>query len=92
MFWLGSLMSQVLQCTQFCALIWNFGLPSRLQHFVDASRAIALRRLGVLRQVDLDGDCWILQLQMDRLILFVVGLENETEVSRSKVSMPSGFG
>ena len=28
MFWAGSLMSQVLQCTQFCALIWKRLLPS----------------------------------------------------------------
>src|ERR1700752_1576663 len=32
MLWLGSLMSQVLQWTQFCALITNRGLPPSSTH------------------------------------------------------------
>ena len=50
MFWFGSLMSQVLQWTQFCALIDEaFGVGSCLPSFdpfVDAGRAIAARRAG----------------------------------------------
>ena len=44
------------------------------QHLVDPGRAIALRRLGPLRQVDLDRHARILQPQMHRLIFLVVGL------------------
>ena len=41
---------------------------------VDARRAIEPRRLGVARQVYAHGDRRVRQLQMNRLILFMVGV------------------
>ena len=60
MLWAGSLMSQVLQCTQFCALMTKRGsVRLRLvgvDHLVDAGRAIEPRRLAVFRQIVADRD------------------------------------
>ena len=71
-------MSQVLQCTQFCALIWKRGLPSVVvDHLVDPRRAIALRGLAIDRQVDRDRDRRVVQLQVDRLVFLVVGVGEE---------------
>ena len=50
MFWAGSFTSQVLQWTQFCALIWNLSRVALGDHLVDLRRAVSLRRLGILRQ------------------------------------------
>jgi hypothetical protein len=40
--------------------------------------------------LDLQGH--VLDLQVDRLVLLVIGEERNTEDRRSKVSTPSGFG
>ena len=40
---------------------------------IDASRAVALRRFGIDRQVDVDRDVRIGQHQMHGLIFFVIG-------------------
>ena len=71
-------MSQVLQWTQFCALIWKRGWPlSSSTHFVDAGRAIALRRLGVERQIDARSESTGPAAQVNRLVLLVVGVRQE---------------
>src|SRR5713226_10260026 len=43
-------------------------------HLVNASRAVALRGLGIERQVDRDWDRRIAQLERNRLVLLVVGV------------------
>ena len=48
-----------------------------LDHFVDADRAVALRGLGVFRQISGDGNVRIAQFQMAGLVLVVVGVRQE---------------
>jgi len=44
MFWVGSLMSQVLQWTQFCALIWSRSVAVAVFHeFVHAADSSGFR-------------------------------------------------
>ncbi|MNC97980.1 hypothetical protein D3C83_158140 [compost metagenome] len=45
---------------------------SLLHHLIDTRRTIALRRLGIFRQVDADGDGGIGELQMRRFVLAVM--------------------
>jgi hypothetical protein len=86
-------MSQVLQCTQFCALIWNRRAAALvLDDLVDAGRAIALRRLVVERQVVRDRHVGVLQLQVAGWSSSWLVFDRNTEDSRSKVSTPSGLG
>ena len=40
---------------------------------VDPGRAIALRRFGIVRQIDRDRHMRVRELQVDRLVLFVIG-------------------
>ena len=47
-------------------------LPLFLHHLIDPGRAIALRRLGIVRQIDQDGQIRIGQLQMWRLAFLMV--------------------
>jgi hypothetical protein len=78
MFCAGSLMSQVLQCTQFCALIWKRLPPlGSFDDLVDAGRAVALRGLVVERQVVRIGTSGILQCQVAGLVFLVVGVRQE---------------
>ena len=56
MFCAGSFTSQVLQWTQFCALIWNLLVSPSAHHLIDQRRAIALRRLGIFRKIPVNRD------------------------------------
>uniref|UniRef100_A0A0N4ZZV5 Transposase n=1 Tax=Parastrongyloides trichosuri TaxID=131310 RepID=A0A0N4ZZV5_PARTI len=79
MFCEGSLMSQVLQCTQFWALIWKRGSAVFLaEHLVYAGRAVALRR----------------QLQVGRLVLGVVGVgdEDRRQLVERQLAVRLGIG
>lgn len=61
-------------------------------YFVHARRAVALGRFVVQRQVGADRDARVSQFQVARLLFFMVGAERNTELSLSKLSLPSGFG
>ena len=79
MFCVGSLMSQVLQWTQFCALICSRGAPARVagqshKRRPDNSAAPARRRAARLIAIGMVG---IPQLQMRRLVLLVIGVRDE---------------
>jgi hypothetical protein len=98
MFWFGSLMSQVLQCTQFCALMTKRGspapalvlaalvartgppaieLPSRIDPFIDAGRAVARRRPRIGAELRLLLQFHVAHLEVDRLIFLVIGVGQE---------------
>ena len=64
-----------------------------LDHFVDARRAIALRRFGVLGQVDLDRDRGVLELQVDGLVFLVLrrGERNARELVESQLAVGLGI-
>src|SRR3984957_4866102 len=49
-----------------------------IDDFIDAGRQMEPRRLAKLGQVDADGNRRVLQAQMDRLILFVIGVGKES--------------
>ena len=57
MFCVGSLMSQVLQCTQFCALICSRGSVAVVvaHDFVHARRAVALLGRVIESQIHVTG-------------------------------------
>ncbi len=46
-------------------------------HLIDPRRAVALRRLGIFRQVDVDRNARVLELQVDRLVFLVIGVGDE---------------
>ena len=78
MFWVGSLMSQVLQWTQFWALIWSRRFTTLAFHeFVNARRAITLLGTGIDRQVDGRRYVGVLERQMNRLVFLVIGVRYE---------------
>src|SRR5690606_3741406 len=93
MFWAGSLMSQVLQCTQFCALIWKRLLPSSLlitsytpagqYRWAGSSYFGRLCWIGMFGSVSLRWTGWFSSWLV---------LDRNTEDSLSKLSLPSGFG
>ena len=74
-------MSQVLQCTQFWALMTKRGSVRRVvcgvNDFIDAGRAVQPGRLSVTGKVVADRNGRIRQPQMDRLILLMVGVRQE---------------
>ena len=52
----------------------KFRIPFIIAHdLVNACRAISLRRLGVQRQIDHDGNAGVRELEVDRLIFLVIG-------------------
>ena len=57
MFWVGSLISHVLQCTQFCALICSFLAPLALSS-PDGKAESGLLTLEDILQLKLDAD-WV---------------------------------
>ena len=76
MFWLGSLISHVLQCHAVPGIDLKprFAIFLRTgKDFIDAGGAVPLRRFPVLRQIDSNRNVLIAELQMARLVLFVVG-------------------
>jgi hypothetical protein len=79
MFCVGSLMSQVLQCTQFCALICRRGLPplrrARSRTRRPGSSAARARRRA--RGWCAIGTAGVLQLQVAGLVFLVVGVGEE---------------
>src|SRR5271166_2334849 len=81
MFCAGSLMSQVLQWTQFLrvddeARVGAFGLVG-IDDVVNASRAIEPRRLAIPGKVVANRNRRVAQLEVDRLILLMVGVRQE---------------
>jgi len=48
-----------------------------IQHIIHTSRAVALRRLVVFRQVFLDGNLRVGRLQVNGLVFLVVGVRNK---------------
>ena len=92
MFCAGSLMSQVLQWTQFWELIWNTGLPTSSQRLVDAGGTVALRQLGVAGQVLPKWQSGSASCGCAGLVLFVVGVGEVDRAELSKLILPSGFG
>jgi uncharacterized NAD(P)/FAD-binding protein YdhS len=59
---------------------------------VNARRAIEPRRLGVARQVDAYGDRRVRQLQMNRLVLLVIGVGEEHRGRYVERDLPVGLG
>jgi hypothetical protein len=96
MFCVGSLMSQVLQCTQFCALICRRWASPPLASFghelVHAGRAVAALGAGVLGQVDVHRHAGVLQRQVRRLVLFVVGVADEHAGEAVEGQLAIGLG
>ena len=97
MFCAGSLMSQVLQWTQFCALMTKRGSAWRrlvgVDDLVDARRAIEPRRLAVsgadCRESDASGSR---RRKMDRLIFLVIGVREKDRRGFVECEIPSGLG
>ena len=50
-----------------------FARSLKFHHLVHARRAIALRRFGPFGQVNGNGNRWVCELQVGRLIFFVIG-------------------
>ena len=44
-----------------------------IENFIDSGRAVALLRRGVFRQIDVNRDTVVLQGEMNRLILLMIG-------------------
>ena len=84
-------MSQVLQWTQFCALIWKRGCAAILDQFIDAGRAIARRRLGI---ASCSEDCatGVAHQKMHRLVLLMVGVGKEHRGEPVEGEFAVGFG
>ena len=74
-------MSQVLQCTQFCALICSRlpvpGADVVGDELVDAGGTVARLGTVVAREVHGDRDRRVAQLQVHRLVLLVIGVRQE---------------
>ena len=71
-------MSQVLQWTQFCALITRRSAPfSSATNSYTPGRAVALLGSGVTAEIDGDRNGRILQRQVRRLVLLVVDVGDE---------------
>ena len=87
-------MSQVLQWTQFCALIWKRGsLPGLVvDDLVDAGRTIALFRLVVEAVIDRDRLRRVRSFRCAGWSSSWLVFEMNTEDSRSKLILPSGLG
>ena len=64
-------MSQVLQCTQFAALIFSFRPVALFRHFIDCGRAKILAGVSVLFHASRRTNVEIQNLQMARLIFFM---------------------
>src|SRR5438270_3124029 len=50
------------------------GASAFLDELVDSGRAVALLGAGIIRKVDAGGDARVLQRQVDRLVLLVIGV------------------
>src|SRR5712692_4869247 len=102
MFCSGSLMSQVLQCTQFCALICRrLALTpapspggrgeSSTNSYTPAGQYLASGPAYFAR-ITLTGTDGALRVRWQGWFSSWLVLEMNTEERRSKVSLPSGFG
>jgi hypothetical protein len=85
-------MSQVLQWTQFCALITAAGRLVDADVLVDRRRAIARLGAGVERPVDLSGSVGSLSLRWHGWFSAWLVPERNTDDRRSKLITPSGLG
>ena len=93
MFCVGSLMSQVLQCTQFCALITRRSLPSSF--FTNSYTAAGQKRPSgpaYVRRFTFTGTFASFSVRCAGWFSSWFVFEMNTDESRSNVSLPSGFG
>src|SRR5690606_29407186 len=92
-FCVGSLMSQVLQCTQFCALICSRSSPLSVltNSYTPAGqkRASGPPYLARLTDTGIEGS---LSVRWTGWSSSWLVFEINTELRRSKVSLPSGLG
>ena len=88
----GSLMSQVLQCTQFWKLIWKRVFALFCRRIRKRLQGSSARRARVFRQVDVDRHDGVFQRQVRGLAFLVVG-EGERHVGQAvKRQFAVGFG
>src|SRR5690606_14417948 len=92
-FWVGSLMSQVLQCTQFCALICKRSSPASVltNSYTPAGQYRASGPAYLARLTDTGMEASFSVRCTGSFSSWLV-FEINTELSLSKVSLPSGFG
>ncbi|EAP75820.1 hypothetical protein ISM_13180 [Roseovarius nubinhibens ISM] len=70
----------------------KFRLPVLFDHLIDPRRAVALRRFGIFRQVDLNRNARILELEVTGLAFLVVG-HREADIGQPvKAQLAIGLG
>ena len=92
MFCVGSLMSQVLQCTQFCELICRRLLPSSFATISYACWAVTLFRLVPFNQVHIHGNAGIFEFQVAGLVFCMVDVAQEYRVQLGERQLAIRFG